>query len=280
MICRVPATSANMGPGFDSLGVALSLSAEIGLLAGDEMIPDGAHEIDEHHLAMVAFRRLGGEGRLWEQSPVPMGRGLGYSAAVRLGGLLLAVAQRRVAADPIAAYGEEVLAIACELEGHADNAVAAMLGGVVATTGQRSVQVPLRLDPAVVVWVPSFTTRTDQSRNKLNATVPLADAVFNIGRTALLVAALAAGDIDALRDATEDRIHQPGRFAASPRSRAAYNAATDAGAWCAWLSGSGPSVAAMCAVEDAAGIAAALPDDGHSKVLRIDHQGAVLETYG
>lgn len=286
MIVRVPATSANMGPGFDSLGMALTLWAEIGLVDdavdGAEVVPAGAHIADDHHLATVGFRRLHGEGRLWVRSPIPMGRGLGYSAAVRVGGLLLACAQRaEPGTDVLMEHGHEVLAHATQLEGHADNAAPALLGGVVATTGERSISVPLQCDPAVVVWVPSFSTRTDQSRAKLSGTVSLADAVFNIGHAAYLVAALASGDVDALRHASEDRIHQPARFAASPGSQAAYETALASGAWCAWLSGSGPTVAAMCAVEVADQLAAAMRAcaDGaaHTKVLRIDHGGASIE---
>lgn len=283
MIARVPATSANMGPGFDSLGMAVTLWAELGVVGADEM-PHGAHLADDHHLASVAFVRAGGQGQLWEKSPIPMGRGLGYSAAVRVGGLLLACAQRdgddgaSGGSDGVLArHGAEVLAIATELEGHADNAAPALLGGVVASAGDRSIQVPLQLDPAVVMWVPSSTTRTDQSRSKLGPSVTFADAVFNIGRTAFLVAALASGDVDALHHATQDRIHQPSRFAASPVSMAASEAAIAAGAWCSWLSGSGPTVAALCAVEIADELAAALPADGHTKILRIDHGGASLE---
>ncbi|MEO6124589.1 MAG: homoserine kinase [Ilumatobacteraceae bacterium] len=269
-----------MGPGFDSLGMAVTLWAELGVV-GDDVMPVGAHVIDGHHLATVAFERVGGHGQLWEKSPIPMGRGLGYSAAVRVGGLLLGCAQRdddEPDSDGVLArHGAEVLAVATALEGHADNAAPALLGGVVASAGDRSIQVPLQLDPAVVVWVPSFTTRTDQSRSQLGTTVSTADAVFNIGRTAYLVAALAAGDVDALHHATQDRIHQPSRFEASPASLAAHDAAIAAGAWCSWLSGSGPTVAALCPVELADELAAALPTDGHTKVLRIDFGGASLE---
>jgi len=278
MICRVPGSSANIGPGFDSLGVALSVAVEIGVLGTEHALPTGAHAADDHHLATIAFRRLGGEGQLWERSAIPMGRGLGYSASVRLAGLLLACGQRgREPEETIVEFGEEALAHAISLEGHADNAGPALLGGVVATTGEHSIRVPLGFDPAIVVWVPSFTTRTDQSRNKLGPSVTLADAVFNIGHTAVLVAALAAGDVGALRHAVDDRVHQPVRFASSPMSRAAHDAALGAGAWCAWLSGSGPTVAAMCPIDAAASLAAALPADGHTKILRIDHGGAVLE---
>jgi homoserine kinase len=210
-----------------------------------------------------------------------MARGLGYSAAVRVGGLLLACAQRDDhdgdADAVLTTFSAEILTAATALEGHADNAAPALLGGVVASAGDRSIRVPLQLDPAVVVWVPSFTTRTDQSRARLGDTVSLSDAVFNIGRTAYLVAALASGAVDALDHATQDRIHQPSRFAASPASQAAHDAALAAGAWCAWLSGSGPTVAAMCPIEAADALAAALPADGHTKILRIDHGGANLE---
>ncbi len=279
MIVRVPATSANIGPGFDSLGMALTLWAELGVVSGeDDDRPEGAQPADEHHLATLAFRHAGGVGQLWVRSPIPMARGLGYSAAVRVGGLLLACAQRLDAgSDVVATYGNEVLETATALEGHADNAAPALLGGVVASTGERSIRVPLRFDPAVVVWIPSFTTRTDHSRAKLGPTVALADAVFNIGRTAYLVAALAAGDVDALRHATEDRIHQPSRFESSPQSREAADAGLAGGAWCSWLSGSGPTVAMLCAAEIADELAASLPLAGHTKILRIEHGGATLE---
>jgi homoserine kinase len=93
----------------------------------------------------------------------------------------------------------------------------------------------------------------------------------------MLVGALASGDVGALRMAFEDRLHQPARLAAAAPSAAAMEAALAAGAWGSWLSGSGPTVAAMCATADADELAAALPPDGHTKVLRIDHEGATIE---
>ncbi len=274
MIVRVPASSANLGPGFDTLGLALSLHAEIGV--GDA--PEGAHAADEHHPATIAFRRHGGEGPLWTRSPIPVGRGMGFSGAVRVGGLVAAHAQRH-GDDPDAlrdALGE-LLGLAADLEGHADNVAASLYGGVVATAGGQAVRVPMNFDPALVMWVPSFVTSTDESRTRLRAEVPMADVVFNIGRTALLVAALAAGEVAVLREATRDRLHQDVRLAAAEPSRLALQAALDAGAWASWLSGSGPTVAAMCAVDEAEELAAALPDDGHTKILRIDHAGATIE---
>lgn len=273
MIVRVPASSANMGPGFDALGMALTLHAEVSTRESE-----GLRELDEHHPAMVAFRRHRGEGRLWLRSPIPMGRGMGFSGAVRVAGLVAAHAQRD--GDDHArlqAALPELLALAAELEGHADNVAASLYGGVVATAGGLAVRVPLSFDPAMVMWVPSFVTSTDESRTRLPAAVPFADVVFNVGRTALLVAALAAGDVPVLRAATEDRLHQDVRLSAAEPSRAAMQDALAAGAWAAWLSGSGPTVAAMCAVDDAEELAAALPADGHTKILRIDHAGAVIE---
>lgn len=274
MIVRVPASSANLGPGFDALGMALTLHAEVG--AGEPN--DGAQVADEFHPATIAFRSHGGEGPLWVRSPIPVGRGMGFSGAVRVGALVAAHAQRHGADhDALQAALPELLRLATELEGHADNVAASLYGGIVATAGGHAVRVPLSFDPAMVMWVPSFATSTDESRGKLAAEVPMADVVFNIGRTALLVAALAAGDVEVLRAATQDRVHQDVRFATALPSRIALGAALDAGAWAAWLSGSGPTVAAMCAVDEAEALAAALPDDGHTKILRIDHAGAVIE---
>ena len=276
MIVRVPASSANLGPGFDTLGMALSMHAEAGVIDGD--MPPGGQRIDQYHPAGVAFRRAGGEGELWVCSPIPVGRGLGFSGAVRVAGVVAAHAQRH-GSDPdrLIAEHPRMLALTTELEGHADNVAASLLGGIVATADGRAVRIPLAFDPAVVVWIPSFTTSTDESRTKLGSEVALSDAVFNIGRTALLVAALAAGDTGALRAATQDRLHQDRRLGAAEPSRAALQAALDAGAWCSWLSGSGPTVAAMCPYDDADELAAQMPDDGHTKVLRIDHEGAVIE---
>lgn len=274
MLVRVPASSANLGPGFDALGMALTLHAEVG--AGEA--PEAAQAVDEHHPAAVAFRAHGGEGPLWVRSPIPVGRGMGFSGAVRVGGLVAAHAQRHGADhDALQAALPELLRLAAALEGHADNVAASLYGGIVATAGGRAVRVPMSFDPAMVMWVPTFSTSTDESRGRLPAEVPLADVVFNIGRTALLVAALAAGDVGALRTATEDRLHQDRRVAAAEPSRAALAAALAGGAWAAWLSGSGPTVAVMCAMDEAEDIAASLPTDGHTKILRIDHGGATIE---
>lgn len=286
MIVRVPASSANLGPGFDSLGMALSLHLEASTdgPVGDERLGAGAGvgagagaaPVDAHHPTAVAFERLGGVGPVWVRSPIPMGRGLGFSGAARVAGLLLAAAQR--GAPDVVSCADEVLAHGTALEGHADNVAASLHGGVVATADDLVVRVPLALDPVVVVWVPDgVQTSTDASRTTVRRPLAFDDAVFNVGRTAVLVAALAAGAVGALRRATEDRLHQDLRLAAVPGSRAALSAMEAAGAWCAWLSGSGPTVAGLCGLDAVDAVAAALPGDGHVKTLRIDHSGAVLE---
>jgi len=242
--------------------------------------PGARRAADVNHPTMVAFRLAGGEGALWVRSPIPMSRGLGFSGAARVAGLVAAHAQRAGAAFSLNDVIDELLVQATALEGHADNVAASLLGGVVAVAGGRAVRVPLAVDPAVVVWIPPTTTSTEHSRGKLPSTISRGDAVFNIGRTALLVAALAAGDVGALRTATEDRVHQDLRFDAAQSSRVALDAALAAGAWCSWLSGSGPTVAILCPHDRADRIVTALPVDGHAKVLRIDHEGATVTGLG
>ena len=271
-LVRVPASSANLGAGFDVLGLALDLHAEVG--PGEP--PDGARVAEETHPATVAFRALGGEGDLWVRTSIPMGRGLGFSGSVRIGGAAAAIVQRDGNLDDVDLRAD-VLRVAGDLEGHLDNVAPSLEGGVVVAAGEHVHRVPLAFDPAIVVWVSDVaTTSTDQSRTTLPDSVPMADAVFNLGRVALFVAACASGDPGALRIAVEDRLHQPTRLAAVPDSAEAIEAAFDAGAWAAWLSGSGPTVAAMCEPSAAIDIAAALPDTGHTKVLRIDHEGATV----
>lgn len=273
MTIRVPATSANLGAGFDVLGLALSLYADIGIV-GVDALPDGAHEADDNHPAQVAFVRVGGVGRVWVKNSIPMGRGLGFSGAVRVGGIVAAEVQRDGATWSKST--SRALEIGTELEGHADNVAPSLHGGVVITSESLVVQVPVVLDPVFVMWVPDFTTSTNESRGKIGDSIALADAVFNISRTAMFVTALQTGDTSLLRAATQDKIHQPIRLGASPACAVALDAGIAAGAWCGWLSGSGPTVALMCDPSTADQVAKALPGDGHAKTLRLDTAGATV----
>jgi homoserine kinase len=271
---RVPASSANLGPGFDALGMALSLHLEMGIDDGSAL-PEFAKVIDDSHPSLAAFRHAGGTGNVWVRSVIPMGRGLGFSGAARVAGVVLGHAQRN-GKESLIADRKELLRLSTELEGHPDNVAASLVGGVTASTGGEVVKLPLGCDPAFIAWVPETQTSTEKSRTAIASSIPLPDVVFNIGHTALLMAAFAAGDIAVLREATKDRMHQDVRFAASPNSHEAFKAALATEAWCSWLSGSGPTVGVLCAKADAARIAGKLPKSGASHILDIDHDGAVF----
>ena len=124
-----------------------------------------------------------------------------------------------------------------------------------------------------MLWIPRFSTRTERSRATLPSSVSFGDAVFNVGRASLLVAALAAGDVDALVWATQDRLHQDIRLAAAVPARTALADGLEAGAWCGWLSGSGPTVALLCEPARADAVAAALTGDATTTVVRIATRG-------
>lgn len=265
-VVRVPASSANLGPAFDAVGLALGVHLEV-----RECEPSGA--TPETHPAVRAFRNAGGSGHVEVSAAFPGGRGLGYSGAARVAGLLAVHAQL---GHTVREARAEVLREATVLEGHADNVAASLHGGLVAVAGGHAVRVPLAREPAVVVWVPDRETPTKGARRLLPESVTFEDAAFNVARAALLVAALAAGDVDALRTATEDRLHQDRRLARASDTRAAIEAMLGAGAWAAWLSGSGPSAAALADPADAAGVAAALPGGGRALVLAVDDAGATI----
>ncbi|CAB4647633.1 unannotated protein [freshwater metagenome] len=273
MIVRIPATSANLGPGFDALGLALSMYAEVGVIDESSM-PEGALSADDTHPAQVAFVRAGGSGRVWVKNSIPMARGMGFSGAVRVGGIIAAEVQSQGASW--SQSSSQALRIGTELEGHPDNVAPSVYGGIVIVSGELVVPVTLACDAVFVMWVPDFSTSTNESRGKIGSTIALADAVFNISRTAMLVTAFQTGDVDLLKEATQDRIHQDIRFASSPACKEALDAGLQAGAWCGWLSGSGPTVALMCSPSQADVIAAALPGSGHTKVLHLDTTGAVI----
>jgi homoserine kinase len=264
-VVSVPASSANLGPAFDALAVALDVPLEVATAAGQSA--------PETHPAVRAFRQAGGVGPITVRTRFPGGRGLGFSGAARVGGLAAAYAQQ---GEPVEPARGEILRAAGALEGHADNVAASLFGGIVAVAGGRAVRVPLPRDLAVVVWIPDRETSTPSARRLLPDRVSFEDASFNIGRTALLLAALAAGDDAALRVATEDRLHQDRRLARVPDTRRAMDAALGAGALAAWLSGSGPTAAALAEPARASEVAAALPPGGRAEVLRIAERGVTV----
>lgn len=271
-VVRTPASSANLGAGFDVFGMAVDLFADVGL--GDA--PDGAQQIDEHHPGHVAFDRFGGAGPLWMRCNIPMARGLGFSGAVRVGAGALAIAQSGRSIENAA---DDILSVAGELEGHGDNVAASLLGGVVAFVDGRGIPFPLGSTLsacAFVAWVPDVTTSTDRSRRALSREVPRSAAVHNVGRATQFALAFAHDDPSLLTGATSDHLHQAERLALIPGAADAIDAGVCAGAWCAWLSGSGPTVAMLVERSLTDRVVASLPAGGHAKVLSIDTRGARL----
>jgi homoserine kinase len=249
---------------------------EVGLAQPHQ--PSNARNCDAHHPAAVAFGRNGGVGTIWSHDRIPMGRGLGFSGAARVGGALLAIAQRDgvVAANSLEAR-LAAFAVASELEGHPDNAAASALGGLTVAAGDRAIRVPVAVHADVVVWVPENTTSTKESRTKLNPMVSLADAVSNISRSSLFVAAMVTGDVSALAEATRDTLHQDVRLAIVPDTKHAMHAAIAAGAYASWLSGSGPTMACLVDPSRADAVMQALPRGGTSHRLQIDVNGPVAQ---
>ncbi len=277
-VVRVPATTANLGAGFDALGLALSPHLELAIDVDDAHAAAAA----ESHPATRAFRACGGTGSIAVRTDFPPGRGMGFSGASRVAGVVAAAVQRG------ASWYEErraLLAVAADLEGHADNAAASMYGGLIVSAGDHSIAVPApeSFRPRVVLWIPDRETSTKQSRTTLPTMVSLDDAVHNLGRAALFVAAWAAGDASAFGTATDDRWHQPYRLPLVPESAAALAAMQAAGAQGAWLSGSGPTVGALaCDDETADAIVAALRehDAGRTRVVAVDQVGTTVDEEG
>jgi len=277
---RVPASSANLGAGFDVLGMALDLHLDVGI--GDA--PAAARSIDRHHPTSRAFASFGATTEptppMWVHTSIPMGRGLGFSGAARVGGAALGALVH--AEDPDAALvaaRDGVLDVAVALEGHGDNAAASVFGGVVAWIDGRAI--PLRVGPklasaSVVVWIPDLATSTDRSRSILPDAVARADAVHNLGRMAQFVLAIEHDDPSLLAGATDDRLHQAVRLPEVPGAAAALDAGIAAGAWCGWLSGSGPTVAFLADAITVEAVIASLPETGHVKHLHIADRGVHL----
>ena len=273
-IIRVPGSSANLGAGFDVLGMAVDRYVDLRLIDPAGTAADSnwrLYDADETHLAVQTFREAGGSGRVAVSSSIPPARGLGFSGAARAAGLFAAAVQQGSSIDE--ARGD-VFARAAELEGHADNVAASIYGGVTVAVDGVVEPLPLGCEFAVVLWIPANSSGTDASRQVLPGQYGRGDVVFNIGRVGLFAAALANGTVDRLAVASEDRLHQERRLVDLPESADALRKARDGGAYCAWLSGSGPTVAALCDPSAAGHVARQLPEDAEIAIAKIDHRGA------
>ncbi len=299
MICvRVPATSANLGPGYDAVGLALSLSMKISLDraphpvvevygAGADLIPAGP-EHPAYRAARFVAELIGEYDvhfRLVQENDIPPARGLGGSAAALVGG---AVAANDLLGRALAP--PDLLNLVCDLDGHPDNAAPALLGGLVIGTltpeGIKSVRLePKGLEAAVAV--PDFAVSTTAARHALPDSVPHRDAAFNVGRSGLLLGALATGEYELLHVAMQDRLHQPYRSHLIPGLESVIEAALASDAYGACLSGSGPTVLAFTPEGRAGRVAHAMRDAFEERgvyakawALSVDLAGARVEPPG
>ncbi len=302
VVVDVPASSANLGAGYDCIGLALGLTNRIELevrgwsRGAIELTVDGegagelADDRDNRFVrGLETALRVGRGGEIPEgvgwrvemRNEIPLARGLGSSAAATVGGL---VAGNALLGESLTT--RDLLRLATEIEGHPDNAAAALLGGFVVTSavegGIDAVRFAAPRDLRAVLFIPELRLSTDEMRRVLPERIPFADAVANLGRVAIGVAGIASGRYDLLATLTVDRLHEPYRAAAYPQLPRMVAAAREAGAIGACLSGAGStilafsdSVATIARIEAAFSAAAADTDlPGRIAVVSPRGQGA------
>lgn len=273
-VVRVPASSANLGPGFDALAAAIALHLEL------EVVETGTFavhtELDvprgRENLVVRAFERLhpadGFEFRI--TSDIPLSGGLGSSAAAIVAGLL--------AADHLFELDADVLRMAAEMEGHLDNVAAALRGGFVVCNGAvaHRFEPPMGLEAVLVV--PDAAVPTHQARAALPDRVPIDDAVFNIAHASMLMLGLATSDWELISVGLQDRMHQAQRSHLYPRSAELLEHAQGLGALGATISGAGPTVLVWCTYDQTGALVEALAREtqGWAHVMRgrFEPQGA------
>lgn len=294
---QIPATSANMGPGFDSIGIAVSLynhiwveKIEEGLqieLKRTQPIPIPTDETNLIYQTMQFFFEKKGLKmpgvHLVQEDYIPMVRGLGSSAACIVGGLF--------AANALAGYPcsrDELAQIAAQLEGHPDNSNPAIFGSMVVGAldekEMKYVRLELPKDLVFAIMVPDFPVSTEKSRAVLPESYSRRDVVFNASRAALLVASMLTGKYENFDMVMEDRVHQPYRAALIPGMEEIFAHAKEAGALASYLSGAGSTLMAMVKREDAAAfqekMAAylkTLPHNWELTILEPDREGVRIE---
>jgi homoserine kinase len=293
---RVPATSANLGPGFDSLGLALDLWNEtvirLAIEYSVQISGEGAEKLSpgENNLIIRSAQKLA--ECVGKRLPpfhvdclnrIPLSSGLGSSAAAKLTGLLGA---NMLLGKPLSS--DEILNLGTEMEGHSDNVAPAMMGGLAVSTIADSKVLAHKVDLGtnhdslihITVVLPDFHISTQQARAALPDTVLMKDAVHNISRAVMVTEAFRNGDLDLLGKAMTDTLHQPHRLSLIPGAPEAMDAAKEAGASAAALSGAGPSIIAFSSKRDpaiGAGMTRAFEQAGLSArtfPLKISNYGA------
>lgn len=281
----VPATSANLGPGFDVLGLALPLHNRVTLAEADGLgiVHSGPYAdglpADASHLSVRAARVLADHvGRplpawRWEiEVAIPPSRGMGSSSAAIVGGL---VAANEAFGRPLGQAA--LLDLAAGIEGHPDNVAPAIFGGVTAAfmDGATTTCIPLaaKAPATLVAAVPDFKLSTAEARAVLPASIPRADAIANIAHVTALTTVMLTGEVSWLPLGLRDRLHQPYRLPLVRGAQAVFDAARDAGAWGAVISGAGPTLLAFAPAEHAPGIgramAAAWADHGVTAAIHV-----------
>ncbi len=272
---RVPATSANLGPGFDCLGVALDLYSRVSLERGGATLPDSmvgaAADLFFAEVGLPAFAYR------WSiESHIPRSRGLGSSVALRLG---ILHGLNELADRPLDAT--QVYLLCARLEGHPDNAAPAAFGGFAAARPDGTYfRSDISPDLHFVFLLPSHEVDTDASRVHLPGHVTHCDAVFNLSHASMITAAFASRRYELLRGSMSDRLHQPYRESAAPHLRPAIAAGLNAGALGGYLSGSGSAVACLT-LDDPGAVAAAMQSvlpEARVRILRADNHGVALES--
>jgi homoserine kinase len=237
-LVRVPASSANLGPGFDSFAAAVALHLELEVEETGTFGVETALRVarDDRNLVVRGFARLAPpDGFTFRiRSDIPLSGGLGSSAAAYLAGLM--------AADHLFELDADLLALASELEGHPDNAAAALEGGFVVCEGGRAHRFDPPLGLEAVLVVHEDPVATEKARAALPESVPLADAVFNLAAVSTLMLGLCTSDWELISAGLRDRLHQPYRASLYPRSAGLLERAVELGALGATVSGAGPSV--------------------------------------
>jgi homoserine kinase len=275
-VVRVPASSANLGPGFDCMAAALALHLELEVEETGEFgvhselpVPSG-----RENLCVRAFERLHpADGFAFRiRSEIPLSGGLGSSAAAIVAGLM--------AADHLFELDADLLTLASELEGHPDNVAAALNGGFVICADGEAVRFEAPTGLEALAVIPSEAVRTRAARAVLDPQVSLAEAVFNVAHGALLTLGLARGDWDLVTRGLQDRLHQQRRSQLFPRSYELALRARELGALGATISGAGPTVLVWCFYEQTGAVVEALGREieGWATLLRapFEPQGAYV----
>jgi homoserine kinase len=259
-LVRVPASSANLGPGYDVLAAALSLHLELEVEETGEFLVDSfipGIPTDRSNLCVRAFERLHpADGVTFAiRSEIPSAAGLGSSAAAIVAGL--------AAADHMYELDAPLFELAVELEGHPDNVAAALHGGFVICPGAG--EEPVRFDPPPglegVLAIPDHEVQTSEARAAMPAEVPLEEVAHNVGHAALLVLGLAKDDFSLIGRGLRDRVHQPRRRSLYPRSMELVERAEELGAVGATISGAGPTVLFWCHWQQTGGLVERLKDE-------------------